>query len=371
MGLFDRLKRKPTGDEPRKGQVPVRVEFTNEETEAIEQNRKEFAEAGRRIGGKDKTLYLSQRMADALDAIGLSQYVITLLAGATRPEADKAEASALLRKADAAQAKVLGFHDIPYYRFLWARISELSGDFESADRRYALALELDNAFEPDADDQIAMQYLSEMRHDVAGVQRKARAAVRASLYLEAIGAEAAIAEKVLENTDGAAPRPDRLLTIAALQAVLWHAAAIGMAKVGSEDIEMVTAVMRVRLAIHSQIPNERLDALFTAVDDQLTREPPTAENGPSLWARLVFALKDAGYEIEHVFDFLWVLYAQLVYPAFAIRARTLASKFSRRDDQSLRAAREFIALDTAAGFEKFERMARQVLGKEGHEHRQP
>lgn len=362
MGLFDRFKPMPPVHHPPPGFVPIRVEFTDEEARAISDYRREMAGVARESEGKDGTLYVTPKVSDALDAIGLSRYVIKLMATAGEPNLAESESSLLLEKACVAQAKVVALHDLPYYRFLWAQVSELAGDFDAADRRFSLSLQRGDEFQPDAADQTAMDYLSGVGHDVAGAPRKARAAIRARIWVEAITAELVTAESILQVLDAERLRLDRDLTAATILAMLAHAAGAGMMIEQADDVDMLLAVLCVRLGIRAVLPREDFNAIWSAVHGLLTEEPPSAENAPSLWAPLVFGLKDAGCEIEHLLDYPWVLYTSMAYLRFMIRARTLAAKHSGSNERGIRLATEFITADTTLFAAEYKTLAQQVLG---------
>jgi hypothetical protein len=154
MGIFNLFR---SEKQQKVAKVPVNVTFTAEETEAIGKNRGFFAS----LSPEGKELHVTTEAANAIDAIGLLEYVFNMVASSERAGISREEQLGILEKAVKAQAKVCALHDLPYYWFLFANLCAKNGQMDQAKRLYAVFLKTNREFKPGNMDVISINYLRE------------------------------------------------------------------------------------------------------------------------------------------------------------------------------------------------------------------
>lgn len=155
MALFElfRSRRKPQDG----SKVPISVQFTDEEIEAINKNLETYRSFAAEKGGE---LALVPKMRQALEAQGLFEYAMQLVARATNPNLSPDEIAIILDKAVKAQLKAHGLHDLPIFLFHTACTYELAGNAEKADIWFKNFLQLQSEFKPDKVDEINLKFLA-------------------------------------------------------------------------------------------------------------------------------------------------------------------------------------------------------------------
>ena len=150
----------PTSKDPAKpSKVPIEVTFTHEELEAIQRNREAFVAAASVPEGW--SLAAAPKMADAIDALGLIEYIEDQLSIANKVSEEKA--MSIVEKVITTLAKICAMHDLPFYFYVWANVNETKGDMETAKRLYALFLRFQSEFTPDKVDNIIITYLQQAK----------------------------------------------------------------------------------------------------------------------------------------------------------------------------------------------------------------
>lgn len=150
MGLFDIFKSR--GNKGNKIRVPV--EFTKEETEAINKNLetyRSFAE-GREVRFHPKQL-------EAFKAQGLFEYASQLVDMSKDARFSIDEIAIIFDKAIKAEMKAYGLHDLPLYLFHLAHFYELAGNLDQANTWFKHFLRLQSEFRPDKVDDLNLAFL--------------------------------------------------------------------------------------------------------------------------------------------------------------------------------------------------------------------
>jgi hypothetical protein len=96
--------------------------------------------------------------------------------------------------------------------------------------------------------------------------------------------------------------------MAALQCVLAHAAGLAFRIAMRQEASSVCNVLYEQLAAQSALAPSDFGTVREVVFQLMEREPATTDNAESIWARVVFALRDAGCDVGHLTDWLWVSY---------------------------------------------------------------
>jgi hypothetical protein len=159
--------------------------------------------------------------------------------------------------------------------------------------------------------------------------------------------ECANADAILDHALEEGREAERPLVTAALQALLAHAAASALYCATRQEASSFATVLYEELAAHSELTSSDFRTIWVGVHDLLDREPATVENGESLWARVVFALRDAGCDARHVTDLLWVWYTFMVYPNFKVRVYEAAGGRSMQPRLTPEAAAQAFVKATA------------------------
>jgi len=153
--------------------MEIALTFTEKENEAIRTERQLWTSSVPLE--PDQRLIVHPKMANAIDALGLIEYVRTLVAAAH--DLPQSERGVVLEEATKVQIKAYVMHDLPYYLYLWATLCEEKGDAERATRLYALFLEEQNRFQPDKIDALVIKYLApEHWFNIDGATQYARQA---------------------------------------------------------------------------------------------------------------------------------------------------------------------------------------------------
>lgn len=151
MNIFDWFKEK--GRKP--GLRQVQVTFTPEETEVLKRNRAAYAT----MAPPGKVMHVTEKAGNAIDALGLFEYVLGLMAQARYPDLAEHQRKQVLMKASQAQAKVCALHDFPYYVYMFAHLSNVNGETEQAKRLYAIYLKQQSEFVSGPVDEITFDYI--------------------------------------------------------------------------------------------------------------------------------------------------------------------------------------------------------------------
>lgn len=154
MGLFDMFRRSKSKSDSK---VPISVEFTDEEIEAINKNLGTYRSFAAKDGGQ---LALVPKALEALKAQGLFEYAMQLVAATNDSNLSSDDIAIILDKAVKAQLKAYGLHDLPFYLFHVACTYELTGNAEKAETWFKNFLRLQNEFKPDKVDEINLKFLA-------------------------------------------------------------------------------------------------------------------------------------------------------------------------------------------------------------------
>src|SRR5947209_6939882 len=138
-------------------------------------------------------------------------------------------------------------------------------------------------------------------------------------WAAAILAECSSADAILDEALEPRRMAERPLIMAALQSILAHAAWRALTVAMPQEAFSICSALCEHLAGRSRLPPNHFPNVWAIVFQLLSQQPTTAKNAESLWARVAFALADAGYDAPHIYDWLWVNYTVLVYPNFNIR----------------------------------------------------
>lgn len=166
MSIFDRFA-KP---KPPRGYSGVKVEFTEEESEAVDRTLKRYAASG------GPGFVVPQKVKDGMIARGLVEYVEGLIDSLSRlRSSDSEKAVTLMDKAVKALMKAYAIHNLPVYLFQIAGTFELLGDAGDARESFGLFLQVQNNFKPD---QIDTLFLSQAGFDIPKIVAMAREKTR-------------------------------------------------------------------------------------------------------------------------------------------------------------------------------------------------
>lgn len=162
MGMFEKPER--TSDSPER-YVSTKVEFTQEESEAITTSMNEYAAiwAGQHGGGGFVT---PVKVENGMMAKALAEYAADLLA-----QCDDCNSEEWLRKAAQAQAKAYALHNLPVYIFQLAGMYEVAGDTSKARDFLRHFLRAQDEFMPDGIDNVL---LAQSGYDMARVMGLAK-----------------------------------------------------------------------------------------------------------------------------------------------------------------------------------------------------
>jgi hypothetical protein len=150
MSVFDRFKSKANLP---KGYSEVKFEFTEEESEAINQTLEGYAAIANADTPDGMRTVVATKVKEVWKAQGLTEYVEDLMLRLQRCESDE-EMALLLDKAIKAQMKAYAIHNLPIYLFQLAGMFELAGDATNAKDFFRHFLQAQSAFKPDQLDTI-------------------------------------------------------------------------------------------------------------------------------------------------------------------------------------------------------------------------
>jgi hypothetical protein len=183
-----------------------------------------------------------------------------------------------------------------------------------------------------------------------------------SLWADSIIAECASANTILDESLEPKRVAERPLIMAALQSLLAHAAWRALTVATPKDAFSICTALCEELARRSSLPQAHFAKVWAVVFQLLTQQPTTAKNAESLWARVAFALGDAGYVPPHVYDLLWVQYTVLVYPNFNIRVFEAAGGRDAQLKPSPKQAASALAAANAELHRQLRSLAEKVMG---------
>jgi hypothetical protein len=106
-------RREQTSKVP-EGYVPVNVEFTEEESEAITASLEQYAAIANADAPEGMTMYVHPKVKDGMMANALTEYVEDLIGALEECESDE-EARTRVQKAIKAQTKAYAIHNLPVY----------------------------------------------------------------------------------------------------------------------------------------------------------------------------------------------------------------------------------------------------------------
>jgi hypothetical protein len=195
--------------------------------------------------------------------------------------------------------------------------------------------------------------------DIMGQKSEATAD---TLWAAAILAECASADKVLDDSLEPKRATERPLIMAVLQSLLAHAAWRALTVATPKEAFSICTALCEELAGRSSLPPGHFAKVWAVVFQLLTQQPTTAKNAESLWARIAFAVGDAGYVPPHVYDLLWVQYTVLVYPNFNIRVFEAAGGRDAQMKPSPKQAASALATANAELHRQLRSLAEKVMG---------
>ena len=126
-----------------KKRKPIAFSFTDEELEAI---RKQGDEINSLTPQPGQVFYVRNELVNPLKALALVKHVARQIAILNK--LPKEQIRPLLDKAIATQAKACALHELPYYFFLWASLTKVKGDTETAKRLFGVFLKSQAQFKP-------------------------------------------------------------------------------------------------------------------------------------------------------------------------------------------------------------------------------
>jgi len=159
---------------PPKGYAEVKVEFTEEESTAVDRTLHRYASVFNSDAPEGMTAIVPQKAKDAMTAQGLIEYVEDLLR-ALRNCASDDEVVTLIDKALKAQMKAYAIHNLPVYLFQIAGMFELVGDAGNAKEFFQQFLQAQLTFKPD---NIDTTFLNQINFDIPKSVAMAREKVR-------------------------------------------------------------------------------------------------------------------------------------------------------------------------------------------------
>jgi hypothetical protein len=171
------------------GLVPIEVEWTDEEKEAMNKEMKAFgraadakvAEVGN--GGEGKKLYVHPKAHDAMLARGLVSYAQKCAKEAIDAGRGSERSSELLGMALRAQLKAYGLHNLPEYFFYAALMLEASGDDRKSRKWFKLFLKMQRDFKPDSVDATFLETFGSNINAAVAVARRKTSCLRSLLSM--------------------------------------------------------------------------------------------------------------------------------------------------------------------------------------------
>jgi len=143
MGFLRSLLWSESNETAKTARVRVHITYTEEELEAIQNYSDEINSFAPEPG---QVFYASNEMVNPIRALALVEHVVKQMVAArglteekNRPFVDK-----LIKTV----AKASAMHELPFYFYLWAGLSAVKGDKETAKRLYALFLKFQAEFKP-------------------------------------------------------------------------------------------------------------------------------------------------------------------------------------------------------------------------------
>ena len=171
MSLFDRFKSKSNVPE---GYAEVKVEFTQEESEAVATSMEQYAAIANADAPEGTTMYVHPKVKEGMKAKALAEYVEDLMARLPLCGSDQ-EAASLMRKAIHAQAAAYALHNLPVYLFQLAGMFDFSGDPDKAKDFFRNFLRANAEFKPYQIDTI---FLNQSGFDMHEMVEVAKAKIR-------------------------------------------------------------------------------------------------------------------------------------------------------------------------------------------------
>ncbi len=181
-------------------------------------------------------------------------------------------------------------------------------------------------------------------------------------WTTALLAECASAEAVLDDALEANRSSERPLIVAAFQSLLAYATWCALKIATPNEASMISNALCEHLAARSRLPSGHFPKVWAVVFQLLSRQPATAKNAESLWARVAFALGDAGYDAPHIYDCLWVQYTALVFPNFNIRVFEAAGGRNTQHRPSPKQSANALATANDEFRAQFRSLAEKVMG---------
>jgi len=168
MGLFDKKAKPP------KGYAEVKVEFTEDETNAVHRTLDRYASVFNSDAPEGMTAIVPQKVKDGMTAQGLIEYVEDLMRQLRDCDSDD-EMATLMDKAIKAQMKAYAVHNLPVYLFQVAGMFELVGDADNAKEFFRQFLKAQSNFIPD---NIDTMFLNQTDFDIPKIVAVAKEKVR-------------------------------------------------------------------------------------------------------------------------------------------------------------------------------------------------
>jgi hypothetical protein len=185
-----------------------------------------------------------------------------------------------------------------------------------------------------------------------------------TIWAAAILGECASAEPILDEALEPRRAAERPLIMGALQSLLAHAAWRALTVAMPKEAFSICSALCENLAGRTNLPAGHFPNVWSVVFQLLTQHPTTSKNAESLWARIAFALGDAGYDAPHIYDWLWVNYTVLVYPNFNIRVFEAAGGRNAQLKPSPEQSASALTTATAEFHKHLRLLAEKVMGED-------
>jgi hypothetical protein len=173
MAFFDKFRSKP--DIPT-GYSEVKVDFTEEESKAINRSLQMYASIANANAPEGTTMFVPPKVKNAMTAQALTEYVEGLVS--QLQDCSTQELTAIMDKAIKSQLKAYAIHNLPIYIFQAAGMFELTGDVHNAWKFFGLFLRVQDEFKPD---QIDTSFLNQTGFDIPNIVAMAREKLRTTM----------------------------------------------------------------------------------------------------------------------------------------------------------------------------------------------